>query len=195
MSTLMDFGIPGIGSGILQPKLKNLWRVQFINMGGGVSSQPLSMQCVTATRPSYNFAEIELNRYNSKGWVAGKHTFEPMNLTVEDDVTGSAAKVIQQQVQRQKWLTGAEGPWLGVGEEGSLYKFATVLQMLDGKEQVIERWVMEGCWLQSVDHTDLDYADSEKVLINLVVRYDHARQDIGGYNAGEGVAVGGAGPN
>jgi hypothetical protein len=54
-------------------------------------------------------------------------------------------------------------------------KFATVLQMMDGKEQVIERWVMEGCFLVSVDYTDLDYGASEAVMINLTIKYDHAR--------------------
>lgn len=195
MSTLMDIGIPGIGTGILQPKLKNRWRVQFINMGGGVSSQPLSMQCITVTRPTLSFDEVQLDRYNSKAWVAGKHTFEPFTATFEDDVTGTASKVIQAQLQKQQWLVGAEGPWLGVGEEGSLYKFASVVQMMDGKEQAIETWVYEGCWIQNADYTDLDYAASEAVLINLTIRYDHARQDIGGYNAGQGVAIGGAGPN
>lgn len=193
MATINDIGIPGIGTGILQPKLKNLWRVTFANMGGGVDSQPLSMQAVTVTRPNLTFEEVELHRYNSRAWVAGKHNWEVMQLTVEDDVTGSASRVIQEQIQQQQWLIGAEGPFLGKGEEGSLYKFVLNLEMLDGKEQVIEKWTCEGCWIQTADYTDLDYSANEAVMINLSVRFDHARQDIGGYSAGEGVATGGAG--
>ena len=34
MATINQFGIPGVGSGILQPKLKNRWRVTFVGMGG-----------------------------------------------------------------------------------------------------------------------------------------------------------------
>jgi len=194
MATINDFGIPGIGTGILQPKLKNLWRVTFANLGGGVDSQPLSMQAVSVTRPSLSFEEVELHRYNSKAFVAGKHTFEAMTVTVEDDVTGTASRVIQEQLQKQQWLIGAEGPWLGKGEEGSLYKFVTYLDMMDGKEQVIEKWVVEGCFIQAADYTDLDYSDSAAVQITLTIRYDHARQEsLTGYNAGEGVATGGAG--
>ena len=44
MSTINDIGIPGVGSGILQPRQKNRWRVTFANLGGGADSQPLSMQ-------------------------------------------------------------------------------------------------------------------------------------------------------
>jgi len=193
MATINDLGIPGIGTGILQPRLKNRWRITFANLGGGVDSQPLSMQAVTVTRPVLNFDEVQLDRYNSRAWVAGKHTFEPMTLTFEDDVTGSASKVLQEQLQKQQWLTGAEGPWLAASGEGSLYKFVTYLDLLDGNEQVTEKWTVEGCWLQNIDYTDLDYAASEAVQITTTVRYDHARQNIGGYAQGEGVATGGAG--
>lgn len=193
MATINDFGIPGIGTGILQPKLKNLWRVTFANLGGGADAQPLSMQAITVTRPVLSHEEVQLDRYNSRAWVAGKHMFEPMTITFEDDVTGTASQVVQEQLQAQQWLIGAEGPWLGKGEEGSLYKFVTYLDMMDGKEQVVEKWTVEGCWIQNIDYADLDYAASEAVQITLTLRYDHARQDIGGYDAGEGVATGGAG--
>jgi len=156
MATINDIGIPGVGSGILQPKLNNRWRITFSNMGGGVDSQPLSMQAVTATRPVLNFEEVPLHRYNSVAWVAGKHNFEPMTLTVEDDVTGTASRVVQDQLQGQQWLIGAQGQWLAARGEGSLYKFVTTMDMLDGNEQVIEQWHIEGCWLQNVDWSELD---------------------------------------
>ena len=193
MATINDIGIPGVGTGILQPKLKNRWRVTFANMGGGADSQPLSLQAVTVSRPVLSFAEVELHRYNSVAWVAGKHTWEPCTLTVEDDVTGSASNVIKEQLQNQQFLIGAEGQWLAAAGEGSLYKFVMYLDLLDGNEQVIEKWTVEGCWLVNVDYSDLDYSASEAVQITMSVRYDHARQDLGGYAQGQGVATGGAG--
>jgi hypothetical protein len=162
-------------------------------MGGGVDSQPLSMQAVTVTRPVLNFEEVPLHRYNSVAWVAGKHNFEPMTLTVEDDVTGSASRVVQDQLQGQQWLVGSEGQWLAARGEGSLYKFITTIDMLDGNEQVIEQWFVEGCWLQNVDWSELDYSANEPVKITMMIRYDHARQLLGGYDKGEGIATGGPG--
>lgn len=193
MATINDIGIPGVGSGILQPKLRNRWRVTFANLAGGVDSQPLSLQAVTVTRPSLSFEEIQLDRYNSRAWIAGKHMWEPMTLTVEDDVVGTATQVINDQLQGQQFLIGAEGQFLAAREEGSLYKFVTNLEMLDGNDQVIEKWTIEGCWFQAVDWTEMDYSASEAVQITMTIRYDHARQDIGGFNAGQGVATGGAG--
>lgn len=193
MSTINDIGIPGVGTGILHPRQKNRWRITFANLGGGVDSQPLSMQAVTVTRPVISFDEVQLDRYVSRAWVAGKYTFEPMTLSFEDDVSGSAARVIQEQLQKQQWLTGAEGQWMAAAGEGSLYKFVTYLDLLDGNDQVTEKWTVEGCWLQQVDYTDLDMAASDAVLITTTIRYDHARQDIGGYSQGEGVGTGGPG--
>ena len=193
MATINDIGIPGVGSGILQPKLKNRWRVTFANLGGGADSQPLSLQAVTLTRPVLSFEEVQLDRYNARAYVAGKYTFEPMTITFEDDVTSTATQVLQEQIQNQQFLIGAEGQWLAAAGEGSLYKFVTYLDLLDGNEQVIEKWTVEGCFIQNIDYMDLDYAASEAVQITVTLRYDHARQDAGGYDQGQGVALGGAG--
>jgi hypothetical protein len=202
MATIDDIGIPGVGSGILQPKLKNRWRVTFSNLGNGTDSQPISMQAITITRPVLTFDEIQLDRYNSRAWIAGKYMYEPMTLTVEDDLTGTASRAIQTQLQVQQWLIGAEGQWLAAASEGSVYKFVTTLDMLDGNETVVEQWFYEGCWLQSTDYQDMDMAASEKVQIVMTIRYDHARQLIGGYEGdtrtglgGQGVATGGPGQN
>lgn len=189
LATVNDYGIPGVGSGVLQPKLKHRWRVTFANMGESVSSQDVSLQAVTVTRPNISFDEVQLDRYVNRSYVAGKYTWEAMQLTVEDDVSGRASRVIQSQIQKQQWLTGVEGPYLAAAPEGSIYKFTTFLDMLDGAEQVIEKWTVEGCWIQTADYADLDYASSDQVQINLTLRFDHASQDIGGYIAGGGVAL------
>jgi hypothetical protein len=193
MATVNDIGIPGIGTGILHPKHKNRWRVTFANMGGGADSQPVSMQAITIQKPRLAYTEVELHRYNSVAWVAGKHTWEPISLVIQDDVTGTAATVVQAQMQKQQWLIGAEGQWLAAAGEASLYKFVTYLDQLDGNDQVIEKWTIEGCWLKDVNYGDLDYSSSDAVQIELSVRFDIARQSIGGYSQGQGIATGGAG--
>lgn len=193
MSTINDIGIPGVGTGIHHPKQKNRWRVTFANMGGGTDSQPLSMQAVNVNRPSLNFEEVPLHRYNSVAYVGGKHTWDELKLTVEDDVTGSASAVIQAQLQKQQWLIGAEGQWLAAAGEGSIYKFVTYLDQLNGNDQVIEKWTIEGCWVKGVAYGDLDYSSGEAVKIEMTLRFDNARQDLGGYDQGPGIATGGAG--
>ncbi len=194
MATINDIGIPGVGSGILQPKLKNRWKVTFANLGGGVDSQPVSMQAISVTRPQLTFEEVALHRYNSVGYVAGKHSWNDLTIIVQDDITGTASDVIQQQVSRQQQLIGAGAAFLAAAGEGSLYKFISILEMLDGGQQTVEKWTAEGCWLKVTNWDTVEYATNDPVQITLTVRYDHARQDISGYTGGPGNALGGAGP-
>lgn len=193
MSTINDFGIPGVGSGILHPRHKNLWRVTFANLGGGTDSQPLSMQAVQVNRPKIQHERIALHRYNSVAYVASKHSWEPIQLVVQDDINGTASDVIQAQEQKQQWLIGAEGQWLAKAGEGSLYKFVTYLDMLDGNDQIVERWTIEGCWFESVDYGELAYDSGEPATITMSLSFDNARQKNGGYKQGPGIATGGAG--
>lgn len=178
MATINDFGIPEAGSGILHPKMKNKWRVTFANLGGGTDTKPVSLQAVTITRPNLEFQEVELHRYNSKAWVASKHNWQPLQLTLEDDISNTATKVVQDQLQKQQWLIGAEGPWLAAASSGSSYKFTVFLDLLNGNEQILEKWTYEGAWIAQCDWGDLDYSNGDAVQIAMTIRFDHARQDI-----------------
>lgn len=193
MSTINDFGIPGVGSGILHPRQKNRFRVTFANFGGGANTQPVSMQVIQVNRPKVNFERIALHRYNSVSYIAGKHSWEPIALTIQDDVIGAASETVKAQFQKQQWLIGAEGQWLAAAGEGSLYKFVTYIDALDGNDQVTEKWTLEGCWLENADYGEWQYESGEPMTIAMSISYDHARQVNGGYNQGPGIATGGAG--
>lgn len=191
MATMNEMGIPNVGNGVLMPKLKNRWRVIFQGLGGANAgdAQWLSMQAVNVNRPSLSFEDHEIRRYNSVAYVAGKHSWEDLSLTVEDDITGNATQVIQNQLEMQQRLIGATGPWLNTTPTASGYKFGTKIHMLDGNEGVVEEWLLEGCFIKAANYNELDYGDSSQLTISLTIRFDHARQIIGG--AGYGTAQGG----
>ena len=190
MATLSQVGIPGVGFGILMPKLKNKWRVMFQGIGDGSGlSSDLSMQAVTVTRPNLTFEQVKLDRYNSTAYVAGKHEWEPCNIVVQDDITGLASSIIQSQLEMQQELIGASGPFLATAATASAYKFGMKLDQLDGNETVVEEWLLEGCWIAGSDYGELDYGASEVVTISLQIRFDHARQVI--VQNGLGTAIGG----
>lgn len=191
MATLSQAGIPGVGSpGILMPKLKNRWRVTFVNWGGaGGNSQDISMQAVTCSRPKMSFVEVKMDRYNSIAYAPGKHEFEPLQIVIEDDITNRASWVIQKQLEVQQRLIGADGPWLNTTPAAGSIKFLTRLEMLDGNEGVVELWNCEGSWIQQADYGELSYSESEAVQISLTIRFDHAQQVIN--PNGYGTALGG----
>lgn len=179
MATLSQMGIPGIGNGALHPKLSNRYRVFFINMGGGQgNANDLALQCVSFNRPSLQREEIALHRYNSTMYIAGKHSWEPLNIVVEDDITNRASTIIDLQEELQQKLIGADGPWLASASSASVYKFGIKLEQLDGGETVLERWIYEGCWLTNTNYNEMGYGDSTIMNINLSIRFDHARHEL-----------------
>jgi hypothetical protein len=189
MATLSQMGIPGAGFGILHPKQKHRWQVTFVGLARlvpGANAREITRQATTITRPNLSFEEVPIHRYNSVAYVAGKHTWEPISLTIEDDITGLASLAVQGQLETQQRLIGGDlpGEWLNAAATGSDYKFGTILEALDGNEGVVERWKIEGCFIQSADYGDLDYSASDAATITMQIRYDHARQELTGQGYG-----------
>lgn len=183
MATLSQMGIPGAGFGILQPKQRYKWQVTFVGMAKlvpGASSREITRQATNISRPNLTFDEIPVHRYNTVAYVAGKHSWDPINLTLEDDVTGLASYAVQGQLETQQRLIGGDlpGSYLNSAATASDYKFGTILQQLDGNEGVIETWKLEGCFIVNADYGDLDYSSSDAATISLQIRYDHARQEL-----------------
>ena len=194
MATVSQIGIPAAGFGFLQPKMKNKWQVTFTGLAALVSSansRDLTRQAINVDRPNLDFEELPIHRYNSTAYVAGKYTWDPLSLVVEDDMTGLASAALQGQAETQQRLIGGDlpGNWLNTAATGSDYKFGLTLQLLDGNEGVIEEWLYEGCWFKNIKFNTMAYESSDIMTIDLTLRFDHARQILTGQ--GYGTALGG----
>jgi hypothetical protein len=183
MALITDLGnAPNIVAGIFMPKLRNRFQVTFIGVGATNSDgEPLQAQVITCDRPKLSFEKITLDRYNSRAYIAGKYTWEPINIVFEDDTGGLVSTAVQNQLEKQENIIAvASSPMLPASPAGELYKFVTRIDMLDGNDTIYESWSVEGCWIQSLDPGSLDYAASETVKISLQLTFDHARQLITG---------------
>lgn len=187
MATLTDMGIPkGNLGGIIQPHHKHRWQVQFQFNGGG-RTEAITAMAIRAERPKLEFESIQLDRYNSRAWIFGKHTFQPISITFEPDVGGAVHSAIAEQLEKQQYLISMDnGPFLGQAAGGEDYKFGIVLDMLDGSGNggagtaPLETWFIDGCGLENNDFGDLDYQASETLQTTLTIRYDHARLQVRG---------------
>jgi hypothetical protein len=167
----------GGNQGLLMPKLQFRFRVNFLNFGvdaaGGLS---LTKQVVDVGRPNLSFAEISLPVYNSTVKLAGKHTWADINVNVRDDASGTVARAVGQQLQKQ--LDFVEQASAATGQD---YKFQTNIEILDGGNGttapvVLETWELYGCFVQTVNYNTLNYGTNEAVTIALTLRYDNAIQ-------------------
>jgi hypothetical protein len=195
MSTLSQVGgVPDIGTGFLQPKQANKWRISFLGFGELSNTTPLSMQAKSVGRPDLKFKTHELHRYNSVAKVLGKHEIGNLTLKLDDDIGGTVGKIVQAQLQRQQYIIGADGPFLAASQEGSMYKFATVLDLLNGNSLVLETWTYEGCMISEYKGSELDYSKSDTIEIDLTISVDHMYQTFPNAVANN-MALGGVGLN
>ncbi len=191
--------LPGGGQsstvqGLLMPKLKYRFRVSLENFGVTKPTTELTKQVVSASRPQVQFENQVLHVYNSQINYAGKHSWQPMNLSIRDDAQGNVTRLVGEQLQKQfDFFEQASAA------SGAEYKFLTRIEMLDGgngdnanwQANVLETWEVYGCYLQSVNYNELAYAESAPMEIALTIQYDNALQ-IGpsGTPVGLGATVG-----
>lgn len=193
-ASLTNFTVPLATSssattqGLLMPKLKYRFRVSMLNFGIAADTTELTKQVIDVTRPSVNFNPFEVPVYNSRVYLVGKPEWEPITLTVRDDVQGNVALLVGEQVQKQFDFLEQSSAASGVD-----YKFVCVLEMLDGGNgsfipTVLESWELDGCLIASVNYGDLNYATSEPATIQMQIRFDNATNNPIG--SGIGVNVG-----
>ena len=177
----------GGNQGLLMPKLQFRFRVNFLNFGTSASTVELTKQVIDCSRPNLSFAEITLPIYNSTMYLAGKHTWAPVNVNVRDDASNTVSRLVGQQLQKQ--MDFVEQASAATGQD---YKFQTNIEILDGGNGaaapiVLETWELYGCFLQTANYNTLNYATNEAVTIALTLRYDNAIQSPIGSGVGSSV--------
>jgi hypothetical protein len=187
MLSRMTVPLPGGGQsnsvqGLLMPKLKYRFRVSLENFGVTKPTTELTKQVVTAARPQVQFENQVIHVYNSQIKYAGKHSWQPMNITVRDDVGGNVTKLVGEQLQKQ--FDFFEQASAAAGGE---YKFLTRIEMLDGgngayEPTILEGWELTGCYLQKVTYQGGDYKTSDPLDISMTITYDNAIQTNKGGN-------------
>lgn len=174
--------------GLLMPKLKYRFRVVFENLGVSTPRTELTKQVMDFNRPSVSFEEIPIEIYNSRMYLAGKHTWATTTANFRDDAGGNVSKLIGEQLQKQLDFMEQASASSGID-----YKFTTRCEILDGgngtsEPVVLETWEMYGCFITEANYGDLNYGSNEPVTIGMTMRFDNAVQTPIG--SGVGAAVG-----
>jgi hypothetical protein len=183
ITTLQNISVPTEGAGsnssLLMPKLQYRFRVLLDNFGttgGPDGTREISRQVVDVTRPNVSFEQMTIEAYNSRTYLAGKHTWEPITLTLREDANNNVQKVVGQQLQRQFDFFEQSS-----AVSSGTYKFQTRIEVLDGGNgangaAVIDRFQLVGCYIESANYNTLAYATNEAVTTSLTIRYDNAIQ-------------------
>jgi hypothetical protein len=184
----LDSNASASNQGLLMPKLQYRFRVSLENFGVSSPSTELTKQVMDVTRPNVSFDQMTVDIYNSRVYLAGKQTWEPITINLREDVSNNVQKMVGEQLQKQFDFFEQSS-----AASGADYKFVTRIEILDGGNganaaSVLETFELYGCYLESTNYNTLNYATSEVVTIALTVRYDNAIQSPQG--TGIGTAVG-----
>ena len=194
ISTLSKLTVPldsnqsASNQGLLMPKLQYRFRVSLENFGVSTPTTELTKQVVDITRPNLSFETTTIDVYNSKVYLAGKHTWEAVTLTLREDVSNNVQKLVGEQLQKQFDFFEQSA-----AASGSDYKFVTRIEITDGANganavTVLETFELYGCYIESANYNQLAYGTSDPVTVTLSLRYDNAIQTPQG--TGVGTAVG-----
>ena len=194
ISTLSKFTVPlasdqsASAQGLIMPKLQYRFRLVLENFGVSTPRSEITKQVQDVTRPSVSFDDITLDVYNSRVYMAGKHTWEPITINLRDDVNNSVSKLCGEQIQKQYDFFEQSSAASGID-----YKFQSRIEILDGgnganEANVLETFELYGCYVQNINYNTLAYATSDPVLITLTVKYDNAIQTPRGTGIGTQVS-------
>lgn len=184
----LDSNASASNQGLLMPKLQYRFRVSLENFGVSSPTTELTKQVMDVTRPNVSFEQMTVDIYNSKVFLAGKHTWEPISLNLREDVSNNVQKLVGEQLQKQFDFFEQSS-----AASGADYKFVTRIEILDGgnganQASVLETFELYGCYLESANYNSLNYATSDVVSVSLSIRYDNAIQTPQG--TGVGTAIG-----
>ena len=194
ISTLSKITVPlatgdsASNQGLLMPKLQYRFRVSLQNFGVSTPTTELTKQVVDVSRPQVAFESIEIPVYNSKAYLAGKHTWQPITLNLREDVNNNVQKLVGEQLQKQ--FDFFEQSSAASGQD---YKFTTIIEILDGGNgantpTVLETFELYGCFVTNANYNELAYSNNDPLQVTLEIQYDNAIQAPQG--TGIGAAVG-----
>ena len=143
-----------------EPKLQN----RFILTIDGVPSYTIK----ASGRPQIQFEEVELRHMNVSRYVAGKGTWQPLDITLYDPIVPSAAQAVMEWIRlSHESVTGRDG-------YADFYKKDIVFNSLGPVGDKVEEWTLKGAWVQAANFGELSFENATPVEIVCTLRYDYA---------------------
>jgi hypothetical protein len=148
-----------------EPKRQNRFILRF------PSSLGINEWYVSSTsRPSAKINPVEIPFLNTSTYVAGRFTWAEIRVTFRDPIGPSASQALMEWFRlHAESVTGRMGYAAG-------YKQPVELEMLDPTGVVVEKWILEGCFITDLNFGDLDYSRDDIANITCSLRMDRCIQ-------------------
>ena len=148
-----------------EPKRQNRFIVRF------PSSLGINEWYVTsAKRPAVKITPVAIPFLNTSTYVAGRFEWQEMRVTFRDPIGPSASQALMEWFRlHAESVTGRMGYAAG-------YKKDIELEMLDPTGVVVEKWIIQGCFITDLNFEALDYSRDDLATISCSLRMDRCIQ-------------------
>lgn len=120
----------------------------------------------TAARPSLKINSTAIPFLNTSTYVAGRFEWEEIRVTFRDPIGPSATQALMEWIRLcAESVTGRMGYAAG-------YKKDVELEMLDPTGVVVEKWILQGTFMTTLNGGELDYSRDDLATIQVSLRMD-----------------------
>lgn len=182
MAGAKNLSLTNLMSHIYEPKRQNRWvlsitisdAVKNLASGGDADlntmGEELAFAAHTASRPQITYDQTELHRQNERFYVAGKPTWNEIEMEFYDYITGdkSAASILWN------WANAIYNPLTGAMGYKYAYSTTATLSLLGPDGEVVESWGLFYLWPANVNWNSLSSESSDVMNVSVTFRYDYA---------------------
>ena len=165
-------------SSTLEPLRQNRWFIQFTNIPGRntAAAENLAFCCYEADSPKVSVGENSTHRLNEEFWIAGKPSWDAINLKFYDYIQGanSATQILYD------WSRKVYNPVTGQQGFKTEYTTSAILAKLDPKGRIVQVFNIFYAWLKDISWDNLSASSTDLCSVSATLRYDYAikAQDI-----------------
>jgi hypothetical protein len=142
-----------------EPKRKNHWYLAIEGLDAFLLK--------TAARPTISNSRVTIDWMNAKRYLAGKHEFDELTLTLHDPIAPSAAQQVTE------WLRLCYESVSARSGYADFYKRDIQLKVTDPVGNVVELWDIKGAFPTSINFGDLTYENSDAQIIDVKISFDN----------------------
>lgn len=171
VNTTNKFGvkIDGLNTRVKFPHLRNRFRMEFVGFAGNVGGENITMDARSCDFPKWSSEKKTLTTYNGDVHYAGKHEWQDINAQIYMGIDNVNYRELLRQYGLQRNLANFAHATVPTN-----YKFITNIYHLGGEHEVLARWQLEGCWLQSISLDSGEYGNYDGISANCTFVYDNA---------------------
>ena len=147
-------------------KQKNRWLfiIPFISADTG----PNALPPLKSARPQISFKTMDIQHLNEIIYRPSKPDWKPINLVLYD--LKKTRHPVFDWLQRQ--YDPSNGDWYQPKNQFIIDQ--AKLELYDGCGEIIETWIYENLWPETIEFGDLNMGEADFITCDLTLRYDRA---------------------